>query len=49
MRSNKKKKSDKRNELATTSKKVGAVVKKGRFDVLVTPSPTPSPKKGGVK
>ena len=49
MPSNKKRKSDKGRELATTLEKVGAVVKKGSFDALVTPLPTPSPAKGEVK
>ena len=49
MLSNKKRKGGKGKELATTPEKVGAGVKKGRFDALVTPSPTPSSTKGEVE
>ena len=49
MPSNKKSKSGKGKELATTPEKVGAGVKMGRFDVLVTPSPMPSPAKGELE
>ena len=49
MPSNKKRKSGKGKELATMPKKVGAGVQKGRFDALVTPSPTPSPVKREVE
>ena len=48
MPSNKKSKIGKGKEMATTPEKVSAGVKKGRFDALVTPSPTPSPSKGVV-
>ena len=41
--------SGKGKELATTPEKVGAGVKKGRFDALATPSPTTSPSNGEVE
>ena len=49
MPKNKKRKSSRGKELATTPEKVDAEVKKGRFEALVTLSPTPSPIKGGVE
>ena len=49
MASNKKRKSGKGKELATTPEKVGAEVKKGRFEALVTSSPTPFLVKGEVE
>lgn len=49
MPNTKKRESSNGKELATMPRKVGMGVKKGRFDALVTPSPTLSPEKGGME
>lgn len=49
MPSNKKRKSGQGKKRATMLEELGAGVKKGMFEVLVTPSPTLSPSKGGVE
>ena len=49
MPSNKKRKIGKGKDLATTLEKLGAEVKQGRFDALVTPAPISSHAKGGVE